>query len=238
MERTTVTVFVVDDEPEWLDLYGRALAASYRVRSFTDPAEALRAIAAEPPTCLVVDHRMPSMTGAELVRRCRLAGYEGGVLVVTAWSDLDEDAFAAQVELAYRVLPKPLRLDWLRQQVELVIADTSFRRALDGQRRFPRFELPVTFEVYWGSGWSTLRARNVSLGGVLLEWQPDARERRQLVLRFRVGERAFDALARLAHAGPRGAGLAFVDPPEGFRDALGGLITEHRYGGTPAESVA
>jgi CheY-like chemotaxis protein len=63
-------VFVVDDNP-LLAEFAEAilLSAGYRVRCFTNPAEALRAIHGTPdkPVLLVTDYDMGTMTGLELI---------------------------------------------------------------------------------------------------------------------------------------------------------------------------
>jgi CheY-like chemotaxis protein len=226
----SLSVFVVDDEPHILRLYERTLSSRYAVRAFAGPTEALAAVLVEKPTCMIVDYRMPVMSGVELVRRCRAAGYEGGVLVVTAYADLDELAYASQTELVYRILPKPVGVDQLGEEVELVIADTRFRLNLEGRREHPRFSAPVALEVSWDGAWVEGKPRNVSLGGVLLDWRPEGRQFSQVPLRLRQGDGYLEVTGRLVHIGPYGTGLAFLDAPKSFRDALAAVITEFRFG--------
>lgn len=223
------TIFLVDDEKDNLELYTRALSR-YRVRTFEHSPRALAAALVEPPTCMVVDYRMPGLTGVDLVRRCRTAGYEGAVLMVTAYSDLDEIVRAEQVDLIYRILPKPVRIARFVEQVELAIADSRFRAAIEGKRRHPRFSVPMSLEVFWGDRWQPCATRNVSLGGALLDWNPGARERRRIVLRVRHDHGVIESLARLVRASEDGTGVEFVEPPPSFRWAVGNVISRHRYG--------
>jgi CheY-like chemotaxis protein len=78
-------IFCVDDEPDNLELLARALHGHYVVRTFRDPREALAAVKKEEPVALVVDQRMPSMTGLALLRELRAAGGRAAAIVVTAY---------------------------------------------------------------------------------------------------------------------------------------------------------
>ncbi len=66
-------ILVVDDEPANLELVRAVLEPTgYRsVRSTADPFEALGLCLAEPPDLLILDLRMPGLSGAELLERLR-----------------------------------------------------------------------------------------------------------------------------------------------------------------------
>jgi CheY-like chemotaxis protein len=63
------TVLIVDDEPRVLDALEAVLAAEFRVLRADGGEEALRALQAHDVAVIVTDHRMPGMTGIELLRR-------------------------------------------------------------------------------------------------------------------------------------------------------------------------
>lgn len=65
-------VFVVDDE-EAIRLSLRLLlqAEGIEVTVFASAAEAIAALDADPPDCILTDYHMPDMNGLELVRRVR-----------------------------------------------------------------------------------------------------------------------------------------------------------------------
>lgn len=120
-------VVAVDDEPDNLELVVRILS-KYDVRTFTDPRVALPEAVKLKPIALVVDYRMPGMTGLELVRKSREQGLDSAILMVTAFPDLDEIVYAAQNELVYQVVPKPYRPDRLRDWMRLAIIQTKMNR--------------------------------------------------------------------------------------------------------------
>ena len=120
-------VVAVDDEPDNLDLVVRILS-KYDVRTFTDPRVALGEVIDLQPLAMVVDYRMPGMTGLELVRKCREQGLDSEILMVTAFPDLDEIVYAAQNELVYQVVPKPYRPERLRDWMGLAIIKAKLNR--------------------------------------------------------------------------------------------------------------
>jgi two-component system, OmpR family, response regulator len=120
-------VIAVDDEHDNLELIERILS-KYEVKTFTDPRAALEEAIQLKPIAVVVDYRMPGMTGLELVRKCREAGLDSAILMVTAFPDLDEITYAAQNELVYQVVPKPYRPDRLRDWMRLAIIQTKMNR--------------------------------------------------------------------------------------------------------------
>jgi CheY-like chemotaxis protein len=68
-------IFVVDDNPVLVEFAEAVLqSAGYRVRSFCDPAEALKALRETDtkPALLVTDYDMGTMTGLDLVEFSRL----------------------------------------------------------------------------------------------------------------------------------------------------------------------
>jgi len=88
-------VVCVDDEPQILSSLARLLRREpYRLRTTTDPEEALEWIRVEDVALLVADYRMPGMSGTTLLQiakasspgtaRMMLTGYPGETLIITA----------------------------------------------------------------------------------------------------------------------------------------------------------
>jgi CheY-like chemotaxis protein len=62
-------ILLVDDVPDHVSQYERALRASYaRVVVANTATEALQAVTLEPPSCVVIDERLPDMDGWALCR--------------------------------------------------------------------------------------------------------------------------------------------------------------------------
>jgi CheY-like chemotaxis protein len=113
------TVLVVDDEPAVRLLVERVLTeAGYRVLTAMGGAEAIELLGRVGAVdLLLVDLRMPVMSGAQLARRVEQLHPEIRVLVMAAYPSDSEDP------LAWRVIVKPFPPDLLENEI---------RRALDG----------------------------------------------------------------------------------------------------------
>jgi len=116
------TIFVVDDD----DAVRRAIAAAGQligrpVRAFASAAAFLEEYDASQPGCLVLDIRMPGMTGTELQRKLLDDGIAIPVVVVSGHADV-RIAVEVMTRGAVTLLEKPFRLDELLAHL---------RRALD-----------------------------------------------------------------------------------------------------------
>jgi DNA-binding NtrC family response regulator len=122
------SVLLVDDEERLVKNLARALAGEgLEVTATTSPREAQRLLASRAFDLLVVDNRMPELTGLELIRELIQQAAEGErpqILMMTAHATL-ESAIEALRLGAFDYLQKPFEVE------ELVVAA---RRALENQR--------------------------------------------------------------------------------------------------------
>ncbi|HJZ54715.1 MAG TPA: response regulator [Gemmataceae bacterium] len=123
------TIFVVDDD----DAVRRALAGAGEllgrpVQAFGSAAEFLAAFDPTHPGCLVLDLRMPGMTGFELQRRLADDGVPIPIIVVSGHADV-RTAVEVMTRGAVTLLEKPFRLDellaHLREALELDAANRA-----------------------------------------------------------------------------------------------------------------
>ncbi|MFB6281906.1 MAG: response regulator [Haloferacaceae archaeon] len=77
------TVLVADDEESLADLYGRFLADRYDVRTATGGTEALEAMD-DAVDVVLLDRRMPDMSGDEVLAELRDSGFDCMVAMLTA----------------------------------------------------------------------------------------------------------------------------------------------------------
>jgi len=104
-------VLVADDDHEFREALTEILALEgWNVLQARDGKEALDHARNMDPDVLLLDHRMPALTGAEVVRRLRADGVPVPVVFVSAAEELEE--LAASVGVACR-LRKPFGLDEL-----------------------------------------------------------------------------------------------------------------------------
>ncbi|HEY0832474.1 MAG TPA: response regulator, partial [Azospirillum sp.] len=83
------TVFVVDDDDAVRDSLQVLLeCAGFRVESFASPADFLASDAPRRAGCLLVDVRMPEMSGLEVQERLAGAGHALPVIVMTGHADV------------------------------------------------------------------------------------------------------------------------------------------------------
>ena len=120
------SVLVVDDEQENLDLMVRALRPKYEVVCARDGEEALSILSNRDVDVLVTDHRMPGMSGVELLREADRRHRTPARLLVTAYGDADTLAEAINDGHVSYFVRKP----WDPERIREVIARlVELRRA-------------------------------------------------------------------------------------------------------------
>jgi DNA-binding response OmpR family regulator len=80
------------------------------VRSAGDGLQGLQAIIEAPPALLLLDIQMPAMSGVELARRVRAAGYGFPIVIITATPRLAEPLLMLE---RVEYLAKPFVLEML-----------------------------------------------------------------------------------------------------------------------------
>ena len=133
-----VTVFVVDDDPGVLDALGLLLRSDgLRSLGFASAAAFLEAYDPDVPGCLILDLRMPEMSGAELQSRLRSMDSDLPVIFVTAHGDVPT-AVSAMKAGAVDFIQKPFTdeklLDKVHQALELDVRRRRERAGLEAIR--------------------------------------------------------------------------------------------------------
>lgn len=110
-------VLVVDDEPEAVELLVEFLSSKgYEVLTATSGEEALRRVKEDRPHLVLLDIRMPKMSGLEVLKRIREIDPEMGIIMVTAVNE--EDVGRQALELgAFDYIVKPLDLKYLERSL-------------------------------------------------------------------------------------------------------------------------
>jgi two-component system, LuxR family, response regulator FixJ len=144
-------VFVVDDDPavrEWLEALLRA--AGHSVVSFASAAEFLAAYAPNVPGCLVLDIRMPEMSGLELQARLKERAATLPVIFITSHGDVPmavEAMRAGAVDFLLKPFEDQDLLDRVRQALALDAASQAERSELDAIRARIKALTPRELEV-------------------------------------------------------------------------------------------
>jgi len=113
--RARPRLLVVDDEARILTALQRALRREpFEVLTAESPAEALRILEREPVDLVLSDHKMPGMSGLELLARAARLRPGAPRILITGWT---EEVPAAELEAVgvRALLQKPWDPDELRR---------------------------------------------------------------------------------------------------------------------------
>jgi two-component system, LuxR family, response regulator FixJ len=128
------TVYVVDDD----DGMRRALDAllstvGYKTAIFSGPSEFLARFTADAPGCLVLDIRMPGMSGLELQQQLNRLGSMLPVIFITGHGDVPM-AVQAMKEGAFEFIQKPFRDQDLLDRINHAIKQDAENRNTSARR--------------------------------------------------------------------------------------------------------
>ncbi|MEQ8786403.1 MAG: diguanylate cyclase [Pirellulaceae bacterium] len=167
-------VIVVDDDPAQCRILSQLLKAhAFEVRSTVCSQEALRWIEEEPPSFLLTDWEMPSLSGLDLARRVRELNLESYVYVIfLSVRHEQQDVAAALAAGADDFITKPV------QTLELLARINAGARVLRREAKLARLagadaltDLPSrrTFEVVLEREWHQALRHRRSLSCVMLD---------------------------------------------------------------------
>ena len=139
MPQPEPTVFVVDDDRAMRDSLSWLLdSVGLRVRSYATAAEFLADHDPAQPGCLVLDVRMPGMSGLDLQAELARRGVELPTIVITGHAEVSMAVRAVKAG-ALDFIEKPfsdqLLLDRVRQALEIDLEAREVRRRREDARR-------------------------------------------------------------------------------------------------------
>jgi FixJ family two-component response regulator len=122
MTETDATVFVIDDDgPMRVALMNLIRSVGLRAELFASAQEFLRSKLPDGPRCLILDVRLPGLSGLDLQRRTTEAGMEIPIIFLTGYGDIPMTVRAMKAG-AVEFLTKPFRdqdlLDAIEQALE------------------------------------------------------------------------------------------------------------------------
>jgi len=124
MQSVSPNILFVDDDKDSCELMNMMLlcaGADYETTSVATPFEALDLIAQKPFDLLVVDYKLPEMTGVELCRRIRETDKQTPILFFTGMASND-DRNVAIAAGANSYLVKPNDLDKFTDTVKQLLS--------------------------------------------------------------------------------------------------------------------
>jgi len=138
MTETEAIVFIVDDDASMREsLKNLIRSVGLRVELFASAQEFLQSKRPDVPCCLVLDVRLPGLSGLDLQRRMTEAGMEIPIIFITGHGDIPMSVRAMKAG-AVEFLTKPFRdqdlLDAIQQALERDRQARDQRAALDELR--------------------------------------------------------------------------------------------------------
>ena len=122
MNQAEPVVFVVDDDASVREGLSSLIASvGWRVECFASAQDFLRCPTNRQPSCLILDVRLPGLSGLDLQRELAVSGRHLPIIFITAHGDISMAVHAMKAG-AVEFLPKPFRsedlLEAIRQALE------------------------------------------------------------------------------------------------------------------------
>lgn len=141
LEMDAGTVFIVDDEAANRELFSELLnSVDISYACFSSAQDFLDGFDAQTPGCILLDVRMPGMSGLELQRKLREDEVPHPVIIVTAHGDVSI-AIEAMKAGAFDFMEKPIRNQELLEIVQRALklgqeASDQLQRQTEQKNRF------------------------------------------------------------------------------------------------------
>ena len=121
MSSAAALIAIVDDEESVRKALSRLLrAAGFSVETYSSGADFLRSVQQRPPQCVVLDLRMPHVSGFDVQRALKQADAQVPVVVITG-DDSPESRAQALAQGAKAYLRKPVDEAMLLDAIELAL---------------------------------------------------------------------------------------------------------------------
>lgn len=116
------TILLVDDDPSVLAALKRIfIDESYRILTASNGTDALNTLEQQAVQLIISDHRMPGITGAQLLREIKQRWPETIRIMLTGYADVQSVMGAVKEGAVYKFITKPWNDDDLRLSVSLAL---------------------------------------------------------------------------------------------------------------------
>ena len=131
-------ILIADDDEISCQLFAETLEQEgYRVDRAQSGADALALLHDTPHDLLIIDVRMPGITGLEVTRRLRQENFSLPIIVMTAFGSI-ETAIEAIHEGAFDFISKPMNLEELKKTVSRALAQRTLQERAAKRGEAPR----------------------------------------------------------------------------------------------------
>lgn len=133
-------ILLVDDDEVVLNALSRVLHdSSYVILKTTSPKDALKILKEHEVHVLISDHRMPEMTGSELLKEVKKNYPSIVTLILSAYADFETIQDAINEGHIYKFLSKPWNNDFLREQVRECVEYYNTQKSIERELERTRF---------------------------------------------------------------------------------------------------
>jgi two-component system response regulator AtoC len=131
----TIRTLIIEDEEliRW-SLRQKFQARDYRVEEAATGAAAVAALDRSAYDLILLDYRLPDMTGLDVLRRLRERDGDTVVIMMTAYSTIESAVEAIKLG-AFDYIPKPFQIEELLRIVDKALETTRLRREVRELRR-------------------------------------------------------------------------------------------------------
>lgn len=125
VQRTTGTIAIVDDDEPLCEALGSVMkAAGFVTDTFASAEDYLCSAKRQDTICLILDARLPGMSGIELQRRLRDGNSQVPIIFITAHGDASVRDLVMKAGAAC-FLNKPVRSDILLLEIHAALENTT-----------------------------------------------------------------------------------------------------------------
>jgi FixJ family two-component response regulator len=125
IQRKTGIIAIVDDDEPFREALGSVMrAAGFLTDTFASAEDYLYSAKRQDTMCLILDVRLPGMSGIELQRQLRNANSQVPIIFITAHGDASLRDLAMKAGAA-GFLNKPVRSDTLLKEIHAALENTA-----------------------------------------------------------------------------------------------------------------
>ena len=152
MTNESPVIYIVDDDPSMRKFLRRLVSLSgLQSETFTSAEEFLRSVHPDTPGCLLLDVKMPGLSGLDLQRELSRAGLHMPIIFMTGHGDIPMSVQAMKAG-AVSFLTKPLQnqelLDAIQEAASLARAARNRRQELSSLRQQYELLTPRERQVF------------------------------------------------------------------------------------------
>lgn len=112
------TIVVIDDEKNVCGLLKQVFEAEgYKVMAINDPEEGVNLVKKEKPDCVLLDVKMPKMSGVDVLMEIREVNKKVGIIMITGYGNL-ENALECMKLGAFDYITKPFDIKFVKDMVK------------------------------------------------------------------------------------------------------------------------